>query len=95
MENNEPIYKIIDINNALLSSKLDSFNNIIINKLDVINERLNKLEQKNNGYLTNKQKEVLKYVIVVIISIIIGYFNPNYIAPKPDDLTTITQIVSE
>ena len=94
MDNNEPIYKIIDVNNALLTSKLESFNNIIITKLDSINERLNKLE-KQDGYLTTKQKEVLKYMIVVIISIIIGYLNPNFIAPKPDDLTTVTQIISE
>ena len=81
MDNNDMIYKIIDVNNASLMSSISNLEKLISSKFDAIELRIKNLEEKEKGLLTTTQKNIIKYAVIVALALSVSIFS-NKIPPS-------------
>lgn len=75
----DEFYRVLDINSEMLVSKIDNMKELMISRFDSLENRVSKLETtKKDSFLTKKQKEIIKYVVIVLLTTCISYFSPNF-----------------
>ena len=93
------IVKVLEYNNDQVNDKLDSMKELIQMQINNSDKRITKLEEKcasmqqNKSKLTPLQKNIINYVIAVILAFCVSYFNVSPI--NRDDATNPIELMGK